>query len=211
MQPYEGLKVTEVVGHSSSPAIGLAIAMCGRVLADLGAQVSVIGPDSETRQSGFLRRGKRFLATEAGETLTAHCIRTSDVALVDHALWPMPVRCRAMATMAMDHSDDAGQKVQSEFMIEARSGLLDIVGDPHRAPLRLGGHQTAFAAGLAAFTGITASLVRKRHAVVHVSLLEVATWLNWKAIATACGTGQAPSRRGDLERNPITLAHTLLR
>src|SRR3546814_17646150 len=44
--------------------------------------------------------------------------------------------------------------------ILAIEGLLDIIGDPTREPLKLGGHQCAYTAGLAAFTGLVAALAR---------------------------------------------------
>jgi crotonobetainyl-CoA:carnitine CoA-transferase CaiB-like acyl-CoA transferase len=88
----------------------------------------------------------------------------------------------------------------SEFTIEALSGLLDLVGDPEREPLRLGGHQTAYAAGLAAYLGMIGALARgdgkQARGPVRVSLLETAVWLNWKTLGTASRNGESPTRPG---------------
>ena len=43
----------------------------------------------------------------------------------------------------------------------ALGGLLHMVGEPERKPLRLGGHQASYAAGLTAFTGLTAALAAR--------------------------------------------------
>jgi crotonobetainyl-CoA:carnitine CoA-transferase CaiB-like acyl-CoA transferase len=88
----------------------------------------------------------------------------------------------------------------SEFTIAALAGLLHMVGEPDRQPLRLGGHQVSYAAGLTAFTGLTAALaarVQGRTAPrVRVSLAEVAQWVNWKAASGAHAAGQSPGREG---------------
>jgi crotonobetainyl-CoA:carnitine CoA-transferase CaiB-like acyl-CoA transferase len=90
----------------------------------------------------------------------------------------------------------------SEFTVMALGGLLDLVGDPARAPLKLGGHQAAYAAGLAAYTGIAAALCRPRvdgklpRETVHVSMLDVVIWLNWKSVSVRSGE-PALTRTGD--------------
>jgi len=88
----------------------------------------------------------------------------------------------------------------SELTVLALGGLLDLVGDPARAPLRLGGHQAAYSAGLAAYAGLMAGLMtRKRHGTgetVDISLLDVALWVNWKSPAGALLLGRAPTRQG---------------
>jgi crotonobetainyl-CoA:carnitine CoA-transferase CaiB-like acyl-CoA transferase len=84
----------------------------------------------------------------------------------------------------------------SEFTVLALGGVLNLVGEPDRQPLRLGGHQVAYAAGLSAFTGLVGALCGTAAEVVHVSLLENAVWLNWKNVATAEGGGEVPSRAG---------------
>ena len=86
---------------------------------------------------------------------------------------------------------NAARRPVSEFTLQALGGLLHMVGEPERKPLRLGGHQASYAAGLTAFTGLTAALAARdagQHAPpVRVSLAEVLQWVNWKA---ASGRGR---------------------
>ena len=86
----------------------------------------------------------------------------------------------------------------SAFTIAALGGLLAMVGDPDREPLRLGGHQEAFALGLSAYCGLAAALVAPQpgRRTVHASLLETVIWLNWKAVPLEPQTGALPSRAG---------------
>lgn len=88
----------------------------------------------------------------------------------------------------------------SEFGVLALSGMLDMIGDPAREPLRLGGHQAAYAAGMSAFTAMMALLsgreVGRAADVAKVSLIETMVWVNWKAVSAAQAQGRAPSRRG---------------
>jgi crotonobetainyl-CoA:carnitine CoA-transferase CaiB-like acyl-CoA transferase len=75
-----------------------------------------------------------------------------------------------------------------------------MVGEPDRAPLRLGGHQLAYAAGLALYSGLSTALCARAisgiREVVRVSLAEVAVWLNWKMVTLASWTDVPASRRG---------------
>ena len=75
-----------------------------------------------------------------------------------------------------------------------------MVGEPDRKPLRLGGHQAAYAAGLTAFTGLAAALAardaKQNPPAVRVSLAEVLQWVNWKAASGADASGISPGREG---------------
>src|SRR5207344_2993302 len=95
---------------------------------------------------------------------------------------------------------DAAQHPVSEFTLLALAGLLHMVGEPERKPLRLGGHQASYAAGLTAFTGLTAALAARDAGqtppAVRVSLAEVLQWVNWKAASGADASGTSPGREG---------------
>src|SRR4029077_862072 len=94
---------------------------------------------------------------------------------------------------------DAAQP-HSELTISALAGLLHMVGEPERKPLKLGGQQASYAAGLPAFTGLSAALAARdagRPAPsVRVSLAEVLQWVNWKAASGAEASGVSPGREG---------------
>lgn len=78
----------------------------------------------------------------------------------------------------------------SELGLMALSGLLDLVGQGSGVPTRLPGHQTAYAAGLAACTGLMAALRAGGTETVEVSLFDVAAWLNWKVAARVTLLGE---------------------
>ena len=199
----------------------LAIAMAGRVLADLGATVLATQVDDDplanlhprTEGAGltaaFLDGGKHAIdagAVAPGDPRLAVAIvaegdaaiaalRAAGVAVVELATWPRDADPALLAAPA------------SEFTIMAVGGLLDMVGAPGRAPLRLAGHQVAYAAGLAAFTAASAAMAH-RDAVgapldARVSLLETAVWMNWKAVVGAAAGPSPPTRRGDDAEFPV--------
>ena len=89
---------------------------------------------------------------------------------------------------------------QSEFTLMAAGGLLDMVGEPDRSPLRLGGHQLAYSAGLALYAGLVTALCARDAGgipdIVRVNLTDVAVWLNWKIVTLASWTDTPVSRRG---------------
>ncbi len=85
----------------------------------------------------------------------------------------------------------------TELGLLALTGLLGIVGEAEGPPARLAGHQVAYAAGLAACTGMLAALRAGGAEVVDVSLFDVTCWLNWKVAAGVLVLGAAPARGGD--------------
>src|SRR5215471_15544285 len=50
---------------------GVAAAVCGRLFADLGADVICVDPDSSTPLAGYLNHGKRIVAGDPATTLAA--------------------------------------------------------------------------------------------------------------------------------------------
>jgi crotonobetainyl-CoA:carnitine CoA-transferase CaiB-like acyl-CoA transferase len=173
--------------------------MAGRIAADCGARVIVLedGDDPVRRIAplvgstsaihAFLGKGKQIVPARE----VAH-LRDADVVIMDavsvRKLRERPPIVAALSLFAADSEQPA-----SEFTVMALGGLLDMVGDPARAPLKLGGHQAAYAAGLAAYTGVAAALCRPRVAgkfppeTVHVSMLDVVVWLNWKSVPSRAG------------------------
>jgi hypothetical protein len=208
--PLSGLTILEATGATAPPGVRLAIGLCGRVAAELGAQVSrwlPDGADEDETAHRFLHAGKRTLRAggDAAPALLAELAGRADAVLIDpvlHASPAMRTPRRVCAVISMDATVD---ERQSEFTVEARAGLLDIVGDPAREPLRMAGHQCAYAAGLAAFAAIAAVLAERADtaALVRVSLLETAVWLNWKSLAAAEYTGRSPRRAGALGEWPV--------
>ena len=196
----------EVIGPETPAALSLAAGMCGRIAGDLGASVTrVIAKSCEPidRASDiFLNSGKTCISVAQNqfEALTASLMAKADCTVVDAAtLGGKKTNKEETVVVAMGMTAQTPTE-GTEFTIEARSGLLDLVGDPQRQPLRLGGHQVAYAAGLAAYLAIVSALPRRIKgqplSVLHLNLLDIAVWLNWKTLAVAARTGQAPTRKG---------------
>jgi crotonobetainyl-CoA:carnitine CoA-transferase CaiB-like acyl-CoA transferase len=209
IRPLADITVVEAFAPGANLALRLAGAMAGRIAADCGARVLVHEPDDDPLRKvapfvggtsaihAFLNRGKAIVPARNA----APGIAAADVVILDAAAAREPhERPPIVAALSMFRAD--GAQPASEFTVMALGGLLDMVGDPSRAPLRLAGHQAAYAAGLAAYTGIAAALCRPRVGgripadTVRVSMLDVVIWLNWKSVPSRPGQPKL-TRSGD--------------
>jgi crotonobetainyl-CoA:carnitine CoA-transferase CaiB-like acyl-CoA transferase len=194
MSPLAGISIVETYAADAPLALRLAGGLAGRIAADLGARVvkveheadpvrhvaPLVGDTSTT--FAFLNAGKT-IARDAAQPLAR-----ADAVITDAAAWQSTDGLGPIAAVLSMFRHDAAHVPASEFGIMALGGLLDMVGDPQREPLKLGGHQAAYAAGLAAYTGLAAALCRPREAAgfpaetIHVSMLDTLVWLNWKSV-----------------------------
>ena len=200
----------------------LATSLAAKIAADLGANVLKIEPpggDPVRRAPPFLPQGgsalfqflntsKRSLvldlASDAGRAALRGLLQKADAVLFEEPAAAAPLLRTARATpieiAAFPIEMNAATRPVSEFAILALGGLLHIVGEPERKPLRLGGHQASYAAGLTAFTGLSAALAARDAGQiappVRVSLAEVMQWVNWKAASGADASGTSPGREG---------------
>jgi crotonobetainyl-CoA:carnitine CoA-transferase CaiB-like acyl-CoA transferase len=223
-RPLAGLVLLES-HHATAPlCLRLAKGLATRIAADLGAQVITLEPagGDVLRQHGpwivrddGARASALFEFLNASKTLLRlpHHPATAISTLLEGRIDGVfaeegdPVLAQAAArgidtvelTGFPDASPAAGAPL-TEFGVLAFSAMLDMIGDPQREPLRLGGHQPAYAAGMSAFTAMMALLEGRAagrgadHA--RISLVETLIWVNWKAISGAQATGRAPTRRG---------------
>jgi crotonobetainyl-CoA:carnitine CoA-transferase CaiB-like acyl-CoA transferase len=226
-RPLSGLRIVESCAATAHLGERLAVMLAGRMAADLGATVAMIEPPSgdplRTDETDglfvFLSAGKQSHVIAEGDSAAFQdLLQEADAFIADSfmadsfmavgasgigAALP-PERPTAMVLVSLLGPDAPHQMPASEFTVMALGGMLDIVGDPTREPLRLGGHQLAYSAGLSALTGLVAALcLPAREAdgvrlpeVVEVSLLETAVWLNWKSVAAAAAGEPVPSRSG---------------
>lgn len=213
MRPLHDVTVVEAYTPDCPLPLRLAGGLAGRIAADLGARVVKLeSPEGDPVRRipplsagastifNFLNAGKEIIF---GDTAALRQrLATADVVILDRGLHRVlndlpPVRAVLSVVKA-----EAQSGPESEFTIMARGGLLDIVGDPEREPLKLGGHQAAYAAGLSAFTGIAGALCRPRVAgkipaeTVDVNLLDTVVWLNWKSIPSPRSQSVPPTRTG---------------
>ena len=206
--PLTGRRVLDLGAVCSQRPHALAVSMAAKLCCIYGAQTyrplpplgeplahqSPLLPDGRSALDIFLNAGKG--GASASGPFDAAIGDTE--ALARHAE-AVPIRIRISV---FGPGDDPPM---TELGLLALSGLLGVVGEAVPAPpARLAGHQAAYAAGLAACTGLLAAVLAGRAEVVDVSLLDVTAWLNWKVAADTMATGHAPAR-GDLTANWFTV------
>jgi crotonobetainyl-CoA:carnitine CoA-transferase CaiB-like acyl-CoA transferase len=218
--PLQRFTILEVNDRDVPLCLRLATSLAGKIAADLGATVLKIEPpggdpvrrappllpDGTSALFQFLNTSKRSLVVDpaSGRETLARLLDTADAVLFEEPASVAALVRGAKATpieiAAFPVEMDAATRPVSEFTILALGGLLHMVGEPDRKPLRLGGHQASYAAGLTAFTGLAAALAARDagHAApsVRVSLAEVLQWVNWKAASGAEAAGISPGREG---------------
>ncbi|MDQ0691330.1 CoA transferase [Arthrobacter sp. W4I7] len=95
-----------------------------------------------------------------------------------------------------------------EFMAQAAGGLLNLVGQADREPVRLGGYPTQATAGLLALDGVVIGLFRRQSTgegyQFQTSEFESVAHLEWK-IASATQSGRRREQRGDEGGGPVVV------
>ena len=181
MRPLAGKRILDLSAQCAQQPHALAAAMAGKLCALYGAEV--VRPDGPmidpTQPLGrFLDAGKH----PTGEGFHA--------AIGDRNVAGAPILLRF--SVFGPGQDPA----MSELGLLALSGLLGIVGESHRPPAALAGHQPAYAAGLAGCTALLAALHAGGPETVDISLFDVTCWLNWKVAAAMMVMGEVPTRGG---------------
>jgi crotonobetainyl-CoA:carnitine CoA-transferase CaiB-like acyl-CoA transferase len=196
--PLHGIRILEAYDPACPTPLRLAGAFAGRLLADLGARVSCLDRQDaigDPATAAFLSVGKHSIRSDADALAGQHGVVT------DARYFSTLVRPPGATAVLSMLPDGTTAVPSSELTVMALSGVLDIVGDPARAPLQLGGHQAAYSAGLSAFTGLLAALCQRRNGtddpqIVRVNLLDTLIWVNWKSVIAAETSDGAPARQG---------------
>jgi crotonobetainyl-CoA:carnitine CoA-transferase CaiB-like acyl-CoA transferase len=220
--PLARFTIVEVNDEKVPLCLRLATSLAGKIAADLGADVLKIEPpggDPVRRappllpQGGsalfqFLNTSKRSLVldleTDRGRASLGQLLDRADAVLFEEPAPVAPLLRAGKATpieiAAFPVEMAAAARPVSGLAIQALGGLMHMVGEPARKPLKLAGHQASYAAGLTAFTGLAAALAARdagqRAPAVRVSLAEVMQWVNWKAASGAEAGGTSPGREG---------------
>lgn len=193
-RPLSGKKIFQISCNNCSIFVCRAVALCGRLAADLGAEVVCVmcnGGGDPLAASAFLAAGKRFHAGALADVGREVAASDAVVSCCDDGVPAGPAHVRIRLW-----SEGVEERPASAFTLMASAGLLDMVGDADREPLRLAGLQLDYSAGLSAYTAMAAMLVGGGGGRAEVSLLDVATWLNWKSLVVAHQGGAPPSRKG---------------
>ena len=227
IKPLDGTVILEV-GNAQAPiCLRLATSFAGKIASELGAKVVKLepfggdsiryappflpsGPEGErSALFKFLNTGKTTLSMPSDSAAARTAVDALLGARIDGVLLEEDnelKECFAERPLALVEiaGSPAGMPAVarlSEFTALALGGLLDMIGEPDRKPLRLGGHQASYSAGLSVFTALMALLAERdagrRPPPARVSLIETAMWVNWKAIAGIDGEGKPPTRQGN--------------
>jgi crotonobetainyl-CoA:carnitine CoA-transferase CaiB-like acyl-CoA transferase len=176
-----GFKVVQVGG-------GAAAAVCGRMLADVGAEVSCIDADTGTTLLAYLNRDK---AVATKDNLGAADLIVCEGQPCDAAELR---RLNASATIVAispygatgPQADDPATDLTLFFASGIARLLTGQVDDLSEAPIRPVGEQSAFIGGLAAAcAGMNASLGNRPGATIDVSIQEALATLAMTELARA--------------------------
>ena len=198
----QGLRVVQI-------GSGLAAAVCGRLFADLGADVGCIDPDLSTPLAFYLNHAKSIVPNDLA---TKHdAVAKADLIVCEGC--PRELRAlhydsdslrRLNAAAALVYISPFGQTgpkaddPATDLTLFFASGIARLltgqVDDLAEAPIRPVGEQSAFIGGLAAAcAGMHAALAAEPGAVIDVSIEE--------ALATV-GDHRAGARRADRKSRP---------
>lgn len=222
MRPLAQTTIIEINSAGASTPLRLASSLATKIAADLGARVIKLEPaggdpvrtlppllpaasgSAESALFQFLNSSKLALRLPEDRPAALDLLLAGKVdAVVAEEGEPGLALAQARGIPTVELAGwplGMPQSRLSELTVLALGGLLHMVGDPDREPLRLGGHQAPYAAGLAAFTALMALLTAvdegQAPAPARVSLVETVFWVNWKAVAAAHADGVSPVRQG---------------
>ena len=211
MSLLAGFRVVEIGG-------GLAAAVCGRLLADIGAEVTCIDPDNSTPLANYLNHGKPIVAGDPATALSA-------AELIVCEGRPQELRARGYDASGLrqinpkaalvfispfgqtgPQANDPATDLTLFFasgMARLLTGQVDDLAEP---PMRPVGEQSAFIGGLAAAcAGMHAALSAEPGAVIDLSIHEALATMAATELARAGLGGRIWSRRRLTDGNGATV------
>jgi crotonobetainyl-CoA:carnitine CoA-transferase CaiB-like acyl-CoA transferase len=201
-----GFKVVQIGG-------GAAVAVCGRLLADVGADVSCIDPDNGTTLLAYLNREKAVATHES--LASAHLIVREGQ---PHDLAELR-RINASATVVTispygetgPQANDPATDLTLFFASGIARQLTGQVDDLSEPPIRPVGEQSSFIGGLAAAcAGMNAALGDQPGASIDVSIQEALATFSVTELARAGRGGKSWDRKrvGDGNGATVTILPT---
>lgn len=195
---------------------GLAAAVCGRLLADVSAEVTCIAPDSAQLLAAYLNHGK---TTESDVDALANADlivcegRPTDLRARGHDANALRQRNATAAIVLISPFGQTGPKANdpaSDLTLLYASGIARLltgqVDDLAEAPIRPIGEQSAFIGGVAAAcAGMHATLMKDASAIIDVSIEEALATLAMTELAGAGLNGRARSRKRLTDGNGATV------
>jgi crotonobetainyl-CoA:carnitine CoA-transferase CaiB-like acyl-CoA transferase len=189
---------------------GLAAAVCGRVFADIGADVVCVDPDMSTPLAAYLNQGKTVApgasaavrnAIETGELIVAEG-RPRDLRALQYdsnSLRRLNPRAAFVYISPFGQTGPKADDPATDLTLFFASGIARLltgqVDDLAEAPIRPVGEQSAFIGGLvAACAGMHAVLAGTPGAIIDVSIEEALATMAIGELARV-GLGGTPSPR----------------
>jgi crotonobetainyl-CoA:carnitine CoA-transferase CaiB-like acyl-CoA transferase len=194
---------------------GLAAAVCGRLFADVGAEVARIDPDRSTPLAGYLNQGAA--CETGGEALAAADLivcegspatlrRTGRDAETLRTINP---RAALVLISPFGQSGPRAEEPATDLTLFFASGIARMltgqVDDLDEAPMRPAGVQSAFLGGLAAACAGMHAALMGNGAVVDVSIHEALATLAMTELTRAGRTGKSWSRKRVADGNGATV------
>src|SRR5277367_5811226 len=199
----------------------LAVAVCGRLLADVGADVGRIDPGASTPLAAYLNHGKSLIANDLATQRNA--IAAADLIVCEGR--PQELRAlrydanslrRLNAAAALVHISPFGQTgpkandPATDLTLLFSSGIARLltgqVDDLDEPPIRAVGEQSAFIGGLAAAcAGMHAALAAEPGAVIDVSIEEALATMAIGELANAGLAGKSRARKRLTDGNGATV------
>src|ERR1700757_545750 len=208
MSLLKGLRVVQI-------GPGLAAAVCGRLLADVGAELGCIEPDSSTQLAGYLNDGKPLVQRDA--LAAAHLIvcEGSPAALRQRgwdqaALRDVNERAALVFISPFGLNGPKADQPASDLTLMYSSGIARLltgqVDALAEAPIRPVGEQSAFIGGIAAAcAGMHAVAPHVAGAVIDVSIEEALATMAMAELASAGLHGRSRSRKRISDGNGATV------
>ena len=206
MSLLNGFRVVQVGG-------GMAAAVCGRMLADIGADVVCIEPDSTTALDHYLNHGKAVGTHDAMVTAGLIVCEGRPAELRARQCDAVTLRrLNAIAAIVLiSPYGQTGPKADlpaTDLTLLYASGIARLltgqVDDVSEAPIRPVGEQSAFIGGLAAAcAGMFAAQVTG--AVIDVSIEEALATMAMTELAGAALHGRSRSRKRITDGNGATV------
>src|SRR5271163_4671763 len=198
----------------------LSVAVCGRLLADVGADVGCIDPEASTSRAAYLNHGKSLIANDLATQRNA--IAAADLIVCEGR--PQELRAlrydanslrRLNATASLVYISPFGQTgpkandPATDLTLFFASGIarlltgqVDNLAEP---PIRPIGEQSAFIGGLAAACAGMHAALAEPGAVVDVSIAEALATMAVTELARAGLTGKIRPRKRDADGNGATV------
>jgi crotonobetainyl-CoA:carnitine CoA-transferase CaiB-like acyl-CoA transferase len=208
MSLLKGLRVVQI-------GPGLAAAVCGRLLADVGAEVGCIDPDASTQLAAYLNDGKPVVQRE---TLAAANLIVCEggPAMLREREWDQTALRRVNARAALVFISPFGltgpkaDQPASDLTLMYSSGIARLltgqVDDLAEAPIRPLGEQSAFIGGIAAAcAGMHAVQPHMSGAIIDVSIEEALATMAMAELAGAGLHGRSRSRKRVSDGNGATV------